>query len=84
VTATSDGKAKNAQLTISPGCRPSTHGAWCSAGFWLNATDAAWALTGHAKTDLFNSTVVPNFYDTTFVADPTLATTLTNSTYKSG
>ena len=85
VVATYDGKVKNAQLTISHGCRPFTsQGAWCSPGFWLNATDAAWALTGHAKTDLFNSTVVPNFYDTALGANPTLYTTLTDNTYKSG
>ena len=84
VIATYDGKSKNAQLTISHGCRPFTHGAWCSPGFWMNAEDPAWALTGYAKTDLFNQTVVPNFYDTTFLADPTLYTTLIDNTYKSG
>jgi hypothetical protein len=84
VVATYDGKVKNAQLTISHGCRPFTHGAWCSPGFWTHADDAAWALTGYSKTDLFNITVVPNFYDTTFVADPTLNTTLTDIAYKSG
>jgi len=36
VVATYDGKAKNAQLTISHGCRPKQIGAWCSPGFWLN------------------------------------------------
>src|ERR1041385_7498288 len=50
----------------------------------MNATDAAWALTGYSKTDLFNSTVVPNFYDTAFGANPTLGTTLTDNAYKSG
>jgi len=84
VVASYDGKAKNAQLVISHGCRPFTHGAWCSPGFWKNAEDAAWALTGYSKTDLFNNTVVPNFYDTTFVADPTLDTTLNDIAYKSG
>jgi hypothetical protein len=84
VTATYDGKVKNVQLTISHGCRPYTSGAWCSPGFWKNADDAAWTLTGKAKTDLFNTTVVPNFYDTTFVADPTLYTTLSETAYKSG
>jgi hypothetical protein len=84
VTATYDGKAKNAQLVISHGCRPYTHGAWCSPGFWKNADNAAWALTGYAKTDLFNATVVPNFYDTALGADPTLYTTLTDTAYKSG
>jgi len=84
VTATYDGKAKNAQLTISHGCRPFTHGAWCSPGFWGNATDAAWALTGYSRTDLFNATVYDSFYGATFLADPTLNTVLTASggTYK--
>lgn len=77
VVATYDGKAKNAQLTISHGCRPFTHGAWCSPGFWRNAEDAAWALTGYSKSDLFNLTVVPNFYDTASAANPTLYTVLT-------
>jgi hypothetical protein len=77
VTATYDGRPKNAQLVISHGCRPFTHGAWCSPGFWKNATDAAWALTGHSKTDLFNVTVVPNFYVTASGANPTLITVLT-------
>jgi hypothetical protein len=49
VVATYDGKPKNAQLVISHGCRPFTGGAWCSPGFWRNATDAAWALTGTAE-----------------------------------
>jgi hypothetical protein len=40
VTATYDGKPKNAQLVISHGCRPYSHGARCSPGFWSNATDA--------------------------------------------
>lgn len=84
VVATYDGSTKNAQLTISHGCRPYTHGAWCSPGFWTNATDAAWALTQYAKTDLFNSTVIPNFYDTVLGANPTLGTTLTDNAYKSG
>jgi hypothetical protein len=91
VTATYDGKVKNAQLTISHGCRPFTHSAWCSPGFWNNATDAAWALTGYTRTSLFNTTVVPNFYDTPFTGqtltqgqttytldNPTLGTTLGN------
>lgn len=77
VSATYDGKAKNAQLVISHGCRPFTHGAWCSPGFWMNAEDAAWALTGHTKTDAFNSTVVPNFYDTALGPNPTLGDVLT-------
>jgi hypothetical protein len=84
VSATYDGKAKNAQLVISHGCRPFTHGAWCSPGFWRNATDAAWALTGYSRTDLFNSTVFPTFYGATFAVNPTLNTVLTTSggTYK--
>jgi hypothetical protein len=77
VNATYNGKAKNAQLVISHGCRPFTHGAWCSPGFWKNADDAAWALTGSTKSSLFNLTVVPSFYDTPAGADPTLNTVLT-------
>jgi hypothetical protein len=84
VSATYDGKAKNAQLVISHGCRPFTHGAWCSPGFWKNATEPAWTLTGHAKTDLFNQTVVPTFYNTALGADPTLDATLNDIAYKSG
>ena len=30
VSASYDGRVRNAQLTISHGCRPFTHGAWCS------------------------------------------------------
>src|SRR5512140_1119512 len=37
VVATYDGKLKNAQLTVSHGCRPFAQGAWCSPGFWRNA-----------------------------------------------
>lgn len=76
VVATYNGKAKNAQLVISHGCRPYTHGAWCSPGFWKNAAAAAWALTGYTPADLFNQTVVSGFYDTASVADPTLYTVL--------
>lgn len=77
VTAEYEGKAKGSvNLVVSHGCQPST-GGWCSPGFWRNASDAAWELTGYAKTDLFNDTVVPDFYDTASDADPTLITVLT-------
>ena len=76
VTAAYDGDLKNAQLVISHGCPPPKNGAWCSPGFWKNATDAAWSLTGYAKTDLFNNTVVPSFYDTASAGNPTLSTVL--------
>jgi hypothetical protein len=76
VRATYDGRVRNAQLVISHGCRPFTHGAWCSPGFWRNAESAAWVLTGYSRTDMFNTTVVPNFYDTASAADPTLDTVL--------
>lgn len=84
VTATYDGKARNAQLVISHGCRPYTHGAWCSPGFWMNATDNAWALTGYSRNDLFNTTVYDYWYGATFAVDPTLNTVLTTQggTYK--
>jgi hypothetical protein len=79
VSATYDGKAKNAQLVISHGCPPppDDKGAWCSPGYWKNAKDLAWEKTGYAKTDLFNNTVVPGFYDTASAADPTLIQVLT-------
>jgi hypothetical protein len=84
VSATYDGKAKNVQLVISHGCRPYTHGAWCSPGFWMNAEDAAWALTGYSRSDLFNSTVYDAFYGATYAVAPTLDTVLTTKggTYK--
>jgi len=83
VTATYNGNAKNAQLVVSHGCRPKGDG-WCSPGFWRNATDEAWALTGHSRTELFNTTVYSGFYGATFPADPTLNTVLTTNggTYK--
>jgi hypothetical protein len=80
VTATYDGRSWNAQLVISHGCRPFLQGAWCSPGFWMNAEDAAWALTGYSKTDLFNATVYDYFYGATFAADPTLYGVLTAPT----
>jgi hypothetical protein len=81
VIATYDGKAKNAQLTISHGCRPAGTG-WCSPGFWRNATNGAWALTGYTRADLFNTTAYPLWYGATFLADPTLQTVLdTPQTY---
>jgi hypothetical protein len=85
VSATYDGRPRNVQLVISHGCRPFTsQGAWCSPGFWMNAEDAAWALTGYSRTSLFNGTVYDGFYGATFVADPTLNTVLTTQggTYK--
>ncbi|HRQ39307.1 MAG TPA: hypothetical protein PLD25_15475 [Chloroflexota bacterium] len=79
VTAEYEGKVKgNVNLVVSHGCQPyNEEGAWCSPGYWRNAADAAWALTGYAKTDLFNNTVVPNFYATASVANPTLIQVLT-------
>jgi hypothetical protein len=85
VTASHDGNNKNPQLVISHGCRPFEEpGAWCSPGYWGNATDAAWALTGYGKTDLFNSTVYDYWFGATFAADPTLYTVVstTGGTYK--
>jgi hypothetical protein len=74
VSGTYDGKAKNVQLVVSHGCRPfdESKPAWCSPGYWHGAEDAAWALTGYARSDLFNATVYDSFYGATFVADPTL------------
>ena len=50
----------------------------------MNATDAAWALTGYSRTDLFNSAVYDYFYGAMFTVDPTLNTVLTTNggTYK--
>jgi hypothetical protein len=89
ISGTYDGKAKNVQLVVSHGCRPFVEEpVWCSPGFWKNAKETpgvkpngstypgAWPLTGHTKADLFNQTVVPSFYDTASVADPTLGTVL--------
>jgi hypothetical protein len=84
VSASYDGKVKNAQLVISHGCRPYTHGAWCSPGFWQHAEAGAWALTGHTPADAFNTTVYDVWYGATFSSDPTLSTVLntTGGTYK--
>ena len=83
VSATYDGNTKNAQLTISHGCRPKGTG-WCSPGFWRNATDAAWALTGVARTDPFNNWVPPVWYGATFAVNPSLQTVLNNPPTYSG
>jgi hypothetical protein len=70
---------------ISHGCRPFTEiGAWCSPGFWRNATDGAWALTGHTRDDLFNVTVYDFWYGATFAVDPTLGTVLGDAPTYSG
>lgn len=81
VTAVYEGAARgNVQLVVSHGCQPyETAGAWCSPGYWRNAQEAAWALTGHFKTDLFNDTVVPGYYDTESAAEPTLIEVLTTA-----
>lgn len=85
VVGTYDGKAKNAQLVISHGCRPFTdRGAWCSPGYWRNATDAAWALTGVSRSAKFNETVYDNWYGAAFGEDPTLETVLSNPPTYSG
>jgi hypothetical protein len=84
VTASYDGKVKNVQLTISHGCRPYTHGAWCSPGFWQNAQAGAWTLIGISRSALFNDTVFPNFYDTALGSTVTLDNTLNQVPYKSG
>jgi hypothetical protein len=82
--AATDGTAKNPQLVISHGCRPFENGAWCSPGFWRNARDGAWALTGVAKTDFFNVTVYDTWYGATFGANPTLETVLNDASTYSG
>ena len=86
VVATYDGRPKNVQLVISHGCRPllDTAGAWCSPGFWRNAKDGAWALTGKSKATLFNTSVYDTWYGATFAANPTLETVLNNAPTYSG
>ena len=85
VYATYDTKNKNPQLVVSHGCRPFEEpGAWCSPGFWRNAKDGAWALTGYSKTDLFNVTVYDYWYGATFPVDPTLADVLNDAPTYSG
>ncbi len=87
-----DGKVKNAQLTISHGCRPFTHGAWCSPGFWGRADNGAWTLVNVDRTTAtFGSTVAvdANFVatDATAVANDSpvlLQTILTDATTYSG
>jgi hypothetical protein len=77
VTASLDGKSANPQLVISHGCRPLVEGdSWCSPGFWRNARDGAWALTGLTRADVFNAYVPPFYYGATFVEDPSLGLVL--------
>jgi hypothetical protein len=84
VRATYDGKVKNAQLVISHGCRPFLQGAWCSPGFWKNASDAAYALIGTSRSELFNASAYDYWYGATFAADPTIQTVLNNPPTYSG
>jgi len=86
VVATYDGRPKNVQLVISHGCRPvlDTAGAWCSPGFWRNATDGAWALTGESKATFFDASVYDTWYGASFAANPTLETVLNDSPIYSG
>ena len=85
VTATYDGKAKNAQLVISHGCRPLTQGGWCSPGFWRNARDGAWVLVGVDRTSaLFNGNVSTHYYGADLDPDVFLQTVLDNPQTYSG
>ena len=85
VVATYDGRPRNVQLVISHGCRPLVDsGAWCSPGFWRNAQDGAWALTGKSKADLFNTSVYNVWYGATFAVNPTLQTVLNDAPTYSG
>jgi hypothetical protein len=88
VTATFDGKTKNAQLVVSHGCRPFEEGAWCSPGFWKNAKPAAWALVGVSDQALFDETVYDYWYGaklgTELVQGPTLRVVLDNANTYSG
>ena len=85
VVATYDGRPRNVQLVISHGCRPLLDtGAWCSPGFWRNARDGAWALTGKTKAGLFNASVYDVWYGATFAVNPTLETVLNDAPTYSG
>lgn len=85
VTATYDGRARNAQLVISHGCRPFTAGAWCSPGFWRNARDGAWALVGVDRTNaMFNGNVSLGYFGADLDPDVLLQTVLNNPPTYSG
>jgi hypothetical protein len=90
VSATYDGKVKNAQLTISHGCRPFTHSAWCSPGFWGHAEAGAWALINIDKTTATFGTTVDidaNYTPDTLKTQPDaalLTTILANPSTYSG
>jgi hypothetical protein len=46
-------------------------GAFCSPGFWKNASDAAWQTVAPiTKTSPFNNVVVPNFYANNIISPP--------------
>jgi hypothetical protein len=79
VTASYTGTARGSvQLVVSHGCQPfETDGAWCSPGYWRNASQAAWDLIGVDQYAAFNDTVVPDFYITPSLAGPTLSDVLT-------
>jgi hypothetical protein len=66
VTATYDGKGKNAQLVISHGCAPKQTGAWCSPGYWMNTLNFnpnGWTAIGvDPTTTMFNGNVSTAFY----------------------
>jgi hypothetical protein len=96
VSATYAGRITNAQLVISHGCRPYTHGAWCSPGFWGQALlkydptkgPGAWSLTSSTPADPFTG-AVPDFYVLPELYDGVLLTatlgdvlTSTGGTYK--
>lgn len=85
VSASGNSSSGNPQLVISHGCRPfDDRGAWCSPGFWRNAAPGAWALTGYSREDLFNTSVPPYWFGTTFSANPTLDGVLSDPTTYSG
>jgi hypothetical protein len=85
VTATYDGRAKNAQLVISHGCRPFKEGAWCSPGFWRNARIGAWNRVGvDPSTAMFNGNVSTAFYGSDLDPDQLLTTVLNNPQTYSG
>ena len=84
VSASYDGRS-TAQLVISHGCAPFNGGAWCSPGFWRNATDGAWALTGfNRNVDTFNPNVYNVWYGALISPDQTLQFVLDNPQTYSG
>jgi hypothetical protein len=85
VSATYDGKVKNAQLVVSHGCAPAILGAaWCSPGYWrntLNFSPNGWTTIGvDPLTTMFNGNVSPAFYANDLSTDQLLTYVLNHPT----